>query len=398
MATETFEMATIKTTNARRRRAGRADLGALRLLLEEANSNAWAIGGMVNRLKADRGLKVKDIAVEVGASRQRLSELRRTAAAFPEASRRLDMDFHFRTVAARAAKRMRLSPVAVLDEIIERRIDSTRQATRYLAERVREREARRLSKALTGDATGSTWSRCLRADFRDVLPSLPAESVKLILADAPYGTYGMYKDGRHTRVTPARRDCDGMTNEAARQLVVELFRLASLLMAEGGCLVLFRPGGLADPPWVLTAAEEFGWTCRHAVTWQRGAPKLGNGRAPYAPASERLLVFARGDEPLVNHDGSARSDVIQLPATLKSYVRTNQHLFEKPVELMERLVAKHTFPGDVVVEPFGGAAPGCVAAARLNRKWLYVESNRRNYELGNTHLAQELTKLTSPAA
>ncbi len=104
-----------------------------------------------------------------------------------------------------------------------------------------------------------------------------------------------------------RRDCDALSDEAARLAVTDLFRLARPKMRDGGSLILFRPGTLAHPPWLLNTAGEFGWTCRHAVTWQRGAPKLGDGRAPYSTATERLLVFVIGDEPLVNHDGSGRS-------------------------------------------------------------------------------------------
>ncbi|MEM6552588.1 MAG: DNA methyltransferase [Planctomycetota bacterium] len=385
-----------KMTSARRSEVNiESQLADLRRRMRQANADAWAIGDMVNRLKIEHKLKVKDIATMTGASRQRLSELRRTADAFPSKSRRLDRDIHFHTVAARAARRLNLSPIAVVDEIIEKRIDSARQATRYLAERVREEETRQsLVLVECGPDTG-VIDRCHHRDFRNVLPLVSSGTVKLVLADAPYGSYGKYSDGQHTRVSSTKRDCDALCDAEARSAVTDLLRLAPPKMTAGGCLILFRPGALADPPWLLNAAEQFGWACRHAVTWQRGGPKLGDGRAPYAAATERLLVFSRGSEPLVNHDGSARSDLLVVPATAKSYARVDQHLFEKPVDLMRRLVAKHSHKDELVLEPFGGTGPGCVAAVRLKRKWIYVESNRRNFELGSTRIAQELTKLTS---
>jgi hypothetical protein len=387
-----------KTTNARRVRITRESLVEdLRKLVRAADANAWAIGDMVNRLKTEQRMQVKDVARLVGASRQRLSELRRTAAAFPHDSRRLDRDIHFHTVAARAARRLDLSPVVVLDEIIEQRIDSIRKATRYLAERMRACEAA-IASAESGKAkAGRGINRCHHTDFRDVLQMLAKGSVKLILADAPYGTYGRYRDGQHTRVTAAGRDCDSLADADVRQVVLDLLRSSSSRVAEGGCLVLFRPGGLHDPPWILDAAKSHGWTCRHAVTWQRGSPKLGDGKSPYAPGTERLLVFALGNEPLINHDSSPRADVISIPSTNKSYSKLDQHLFEKPVELMRMLVAKHSYPGELVVEPFGATGPGSLAAAELKRKWVYIESNAQNYQLGSTRLAEKLTKLTTPA-
>ena len=53
---------------------------------------------------------MENIATLAGASPQRLTELRRTAAAFPTDSQRHDIDFHFHTVSARAARRLGLTP------------------------------------------------------------------------------------------------------------------------------------------------------------------------------------------------------------------------------------------------------------------------------------------------
>ncbi|MEM6394250.1 MAG: DNA methyltransferase [Planctomycetota bacterium] len=387
---------TMKTTNARPFAARMtAALGRLKGLMAEANHNAWAIGDLVNELKT-AGVPVRDQAELIGASRQRLSEMRRTAAAFATETRRVEVDFHFHTVAARSAKRLGLSPVDVLDELVKNGLDSTRAATRYLAERVREQEARRVR----GKARVSSGlvNRCHHADFRQVLPQLKTGSVKLVIADPPYGRYGKYRDGQHTRVAAAARDCDGLDDNSARALTIELFQIAAPLMVKGGCLVLFRPGGLADPVWLLSAADQYGWECRHALAWRRGPAKLGDGRAPYTSGTERILVFARRGVSLINHDGSSRSDILEAKCSRKDYARSDQHLFEKPVGLMEALIAKHSYPSELIVEPFGATGPASRAAIRLGRSWLYAESNRRNYTLGHGLITDELSRCCSAAS
>lgn len=163
----------------------------------------------------------------------------------------------------------------------------------------------------------------------------------------------------------AARDCDGLEDESARALTSDLFR--------------------------LSAAAEYGWDCRHALAWRRGPTKLGDGRAPYTSATERLLVFARPGATLVHHDGSSTCDILDVPMPRKSYVSLDQHLFEKPVELMERLINKHSYPGEAILEPFGGTGPVSRAAIRLGRRWLYTESNARNFELGSQLIQTELT-------
>ena len=182
-----------------------------------------------------------------------------------------------------------------------------------------------------------------------------------------------------------------------RALTLDLFRLSAGLVETDGCLILCRPGGLADPPWLLAAAESHGWECRPALAWRRGPTKLGDGRAPYTSATERLLVFARPGATLVNHDGSSTCDILDVPMPRKSYVSLDQHLFAKPVGLMERLISKHSYAGEVVLEPFGGTGPVSRAAIRLGRRWLYSETNASNCELGRRLIQAELAALTAAA-
>lgn len=233
--------------------------------------------------------------------------------------------------------------------------------------------------------------------FQAVLPKLDAGSVKLVIADPPYGRYGKYPDGQHSRISAAARNCDNLDDGAARRQTLDLFRLAAPLMADGGCLVMFRPGGLADPLWLMQAAAEHGWDCRHALAWRRGPVKLGDGRSPYTSQTERILVFAQDGMALINHDGSSSADILEVKLPRKSYASADRHLFDKPLELMERLMRKHTYPGEAVVEPFGGCGPVSQAVIRLGRRWLYCESNPDNFELGSRLIDEQIAASASVA-
>jgi DNA methylase len=380
------------TTNVRRNDGQLPRLlNRLRQLLRAATVNGFAIGDSVNKLKEGYGYKVKDIAAMLGASAQRLAELRRTALAFPRGHRSEDVDIHFYTIAARAARRLGLSPAEVLREIVQQRLDSTRQATRYLAARIAALENARAGKRTAqviaqGRAVND---RCHFGDYRKLVKRIPRNLLKCIIADAPYGQYGQFADGKHTQVAATRLACDGMRNDEAIAATVDLFRLGLPRLASGGCMVLFRPGGQPDPPWLMNAAEEYGWSCSHALTWSKGHIQLANSAAPYSISSERLLVFARQGDRLINHDCSDRSDVLRFPPIRPTYVNGHEHhLFEKPNALMRHLIMKHTYTGETVFEPFGGTAAASVAAIELDRHWICSESNQSNHEMACARLAQ----------
>ena len=43
---------------------------------------------------------------------------------------------------------------------------------------------------------------------------------------------------------------------------------------------------------------------------------------------------------------------------------------QKPLALLERIIAPSSNEGDVVLDPFCGCATACVAADKLGRKWV----------------------------
>ena len=54
---------------------------------------------------------------------------------------------------------------------------------------------------------------------------------------------------------------------------------------------------------------------------------------------------------------------------------------QKPLTLLERIIAASSTPGDVVMDPFCGCATACVAAERLDRQWLGIDLSPKAAEL-----------------
>ena len=59
---------------------------------------------------------------------------------------------------------------------------------------------------------------------------------------------------------------------------------------------------------------------------------------------------------------------------------------QKPLALLERIIAASSNPGDVVLDPFCGCATACVAAERLGRKWVGIDISEKAVELVNMRL------------
>ena len=65
---------------------------------------------------------------------------------------------------------------------------------------------------------------------------------------------------------------------------------------------------------------------------------------------------------------------------------------QKPLALLERIIQASTHEGDLVLDPFCGCATTCVAAEKLNRKWIGIDVSPLAHKLVKHRLNQEVAK------
>ncbi len=63
---------------------------------------------------------------------------------------------------------------------------------------------------------------------------------------------------------------------------------------------------------------------------------------------------------------------------------------QKPIRLLERIVAASSLPGDLVLDPYAGSGTTGVAAARLGRRWVLGDRNPEAVTISRRRLAAEL--------
>jgi site-specific DNA-methyltransferase (adenine-specific) len=82
-----------------------------------------------------------------------------------------------------------------------------------------------------------------------------------------------------------------------------------------------------------------------------------------------------------------RAAVCQGEQRLKNDKGEKLHSTQKPEELLYRIIAINSKPGDIVLDPFGGTMTTAAAAKRMGRKYLTIDSNRTYCEYGEKRLA-----------
>ena len=118
-----------------------------------------------------------------------------------------------------------------------------------------------------------------------------------------------------------------------------------------------------------------------------------------ALSSVGLINWTQGGYPRLKRyleasKGEAVSDFIGDIQNVNN--RAKEHVgypTQKPLALLERIIKASSNEGDVVLDPFCGCATACVAADKLNRKWVGIDISPKAVELVNMRLQQAMGSL-----
>lgn len=144
----------------------------------------------------------------------------------------------------------------------------------------------------------------------------------------------------------------------------------------------------------------------------------GRARDKWARKHDNILWYSKSDSWTYNRDeidripymapglvGPEKAARGKLPTDTwwMTIVPTNSkertgYPTQKPLKLLERIVRASSQPGEVVADFFGGSGTTAVAAARLGRKFLYVDTSSEALAITRHRLAEIMTATPLPMA
>ena len=248
------------------------------------------------------------------------------------------------------------------------------------------------------------------ADCLDILKQLPDKCVDLVCTDCPYriisggratGTYGNLRQDAPKGVL--FRGCGRCAKkwETAGQLdenyenvksgkmfdnndikfeqwLPEIYRV---LKDNTHCYIMVNGRNLAE---LQKQAEKVGFVYQNLLVWEKGNATPNKF---YLNACEFILMLRKGGERWISDMGT--KTILKVP----NQIGDKYHPTEKPVGLMEILIANSTNENDIVLEPFAGSGATCIAARNLKRRFIGIEIDETYCATANKRLemAQQQT-------
>lgn len=212
-------------------------------------------------------------------------------------------------------------------------------------------------------------------DCRDVLPTLEAGSIDLVLTDPPYGV--QYVTAWRSRTDPLVAP---ITGDESLDLVRECLPTIDRLLAEDRHAYVFTSAARIGEACEVIA--DF-WKVKNVIVWDKGdAGSVGDLEAGYGVTWEGIVYANKGRRPL---SGPRPRSVYRFDW---SGTRDPVHPTVKPVGVLQWLMAKSSNPGEVILDPWMGSGTTLRAAQNLGRRAIGIEIEERYCEIAARRLDQ----------
>ena len=202
----------------------------------------------------------------------------------------------------------------------------------------------------------------IQGDCKEVLRSLPNESVDFVLTDPPY--FVRYKD----------RSGRSIANDDHPESVLGAFSdLYRVLKPNSFCVSFYGWNSVAA---FFEAWKRAGFTAVGHIVWHKGY------------VSRRGFLNARHEQAYVLVKGHPRKPAQPLDDVRPwEYSGNVAHPTEKAVSVLQPLIHSFSRPGDFVLDPFSGSGSTLVAAALSGRRCMGIDLEAKYVELARRRLA-----------
>lgn len=208
-------------------------------------------------------------------------------------------------------------------------------------------------------------------DWRQHIDQLPDNQVALVLIDPPYGMD--WQSNRKKDKSQAIAN-DSNIETACVELAEAIAGLRPKLADDVHLLIFCRHDSVGAFQNVL---KNSGVTCKGLCVWVKNNHGTGDIRGAFLPKHELILHGVIG-KPRIQ---KATPDVLHA-----ARVSSDNHPTEKPVDLLEDLIAATTVQGQLVVDLFAGVGSTCVAAEKQKRAWFGCEIDQTYFDIGKRRL------------
>jgi DNA modification methylase len=227
-------------------------------------------------------------------------------------------------------------------------------------------------------------SQIINDDCYNVLKNIDNNSINLILTDPPYNISrksNFTKNSTNVKFNKISIDFGDWDKE---ELDLEsLFSEFKRVLKPGGTVVIFYDVWKSER--LKRVAKKYGFRQPRICQWVKNNPTPINSKINYlSNAIEFFFTFVKGKNPTFN---SKYDKGIYNYPICHGRERTS-HPTQKPLELFKEIITKHSNPGDLVLDTFGGTGTTALACIQTGREYLVIEKDQIYFKIIESRLCE----------
>lgn len=214
-------------------------------------------------------------------------------------------------------------------------------------------------------------------DFSDFMNSLEKGSVDLVLTDPPYTI--SRKSGFSSVKTGVQRFALSMEFGDWDINQIDLDKLSNdmyRVLKDGGTAIVFYD--VWKTSHLSEAMTKAGFKMMRIIIWEKTNPVPLNMKRTYLSNSREVAVVGvKTGKPTFN--SSYDNGIYNFPIPRHKGKRI--HPTQKPLQLFNELILKHSNSGDHVIDPFLGSGTTAIASIETNRRFSGCDINKEYISL-----------------
>ena len=209
-------------------------------------------------------------------------------------------------------------------------------------------------------------------DCLKVLPTIPDNSIDLILTDPPYGM-DYQSNRRKIKYDKIKNDSniDDWLNICLKQF-------SRILKDNSHCYIFCSFHYLTK---FIDYAKEF-FELKNILIWEKNNHVSGDLKGNYAPKYEFVLFLTNGRRLL---NGKRDCNILK-------YNKTNNklHPTQKPLDLLEFIINKSSNKNETILDCFMGSGTTGLACKNLNRDFIGIEIDKQYFDIAKQRIESTL--------
>ena len=217
-------------------------------------------------------------------------------------------------------------------------------------------------------------NKLIQGDCVELMKNIPDKSIDLIVTDPPY----LIKYKTNYRKDKNHDFCSEILNDDNYDLISNYIKQCYRILKDDTAMYMFCNCDRVD--FFKQQLEKAGFKIKNMIIWVKNNWTAGDLKAQFGKQYEIIFLVNKGRKYF---NGSRITDVWNFDRVAgKNQLHQNQ----KPIDLLEQCILKHSNENDIVFDGFMGSGSTGVAAMNLGRNFIGIELDENYFNIAKERI------------